>query len=301
VKLVHGQQMEWKGGQEKHRGGGLSLKLLLQGEEDTPDNFRLTLGRESGGHENPRHHHNFDQIRMSLKGSLSIAKGKNLEEGQIGYFPEGTWYGPQKPSGETRTTLVLQFGGSSGAGFISTRQIQQGFEELSRFGAFKGGVFYRTSGEGRKNQDGFEAIWEHIRGRKLEYPPQRYDEPVMMTPSSFAWVADDDRPGIAHKLLGTFTERGTRIELIKLEPRASVALGDTRARLLVFALSGGGRCGSEAWFEHSSFQIEAGETASIAATETSELLIITLPMLARLQHRAVRSATERTEISAVAD
>ena len=129
MKLVHGGRMEFQGGQEKHRGGGLATKLLLTGEEGAADNFRLTLGRDRGGHQNPRHHHNFDQLRMSIQGSLSIADGKELEEGQIGYFPEGTWYGPQAPATAERITLVLQFGGASGAGFISTRQMQQGFAD----------------------------------------------------------------------------------------------------------------------------------------------------------------------------
>src|SRR5579863_10670612 len=169
MKLVHGGWMEFQGGQEKHRGGGLATKLLLAGEEGTKENFRLTLGRDRGGHQNPRHHHNFDQIRLSLQGSLSITPEKELEEGWVGYFPEGTWYGPQAPAKAERITLVLQFGGASGQGFISTRQMQQGFAELSRVGEFTGGVFRRSDGAGRKNQDAFEAIWEHVSGRRLAY------------------------------------------------------------------------------------------------------------------------------------
>ena len=84
MKLVHGGRMEFQGGQEKHRGGGLATKLLLAGEEGTKENFRLTLGRDRGGHQNPRHHHNFDQIRLSRQGSLSITPEKELEEGWVG-------------------------------------------------------------------------------------------------------------------------------------------------------------------------------------------------------------------------
>lgn len=282
MKLVHGKRMEFEGGQEKHRGGGLATKRLLAGEENTPDNFRLTIGRDRGGHENPRHRHNFDQIRMSIKGTLSIADGKDLEEGQIGYFPEGTYYGPQKPAQTERITLVLQFGGASLSGFISTRQMQQGYDDLSRSGEFKGGVFYRDAGGGRKSQDAFEAIWEHVCGRKLTYPPPRYDEPVLMTPSGFGWVEDANNPGIVRKLLGVFTERGTRIEMLRLAANASIALGEDGARILVFAFSGAGHSGGEDWSEHSAWQIEAGETATIAATAAAELLIITLPKLALL-------------------
>ena len=275
MKLVHGGRIEFQGGQEKHRGGGLATKLLLAGEEGTKENFRLTLGRDRGGHQNPRHHHNFDQIRMSLQGSLSIRPEKELEEGWVGYFPEGTWYGPQTPATAERITLVLQFGGASGQGFISTRQMQQAYEALARIGEFKAGVFHRTDGEGRKNQDAFEAIWEHVAGRPLAYPPPRYDEPILMNPAHFAWVEDGAQSGVAKKLLGRFTERGTRIELLRLDPGAQLAAGEAMSRLLLFALSGAG----EDWEKHAAFQIEPGERATIAATAPAELLLITLPML----------------------
>ena len=279
MKLVHGQQMEFQSGQEKHRGGGLATKLLLRGEENTPDNYRLTLGRDRGGHENPRHRHNFDQIRMSLHGTLSIADGVDLVEGQVGYFPEGTPYGPQKSATSERITLVLQFGGASLSGFISTRQMQQGYDDLARLGEFKGGVFHRHAGDGPKNQDAFEAVWEQVSGRKLTYPPPRYDSPILMTPANFAWVADRDNAGVARKLLGTFTERGTRIEMRRLDEAASMTLAEAGSRLLVFALSGAGQSAGEEWAAHSAWQIEAGESATIAATASAELLVITLPML----------------------
>jgi hypothetical protein len=282
MKLVHGKQMEFVGGQEKHRGGGLATKLLLAGEEGSQDNFRLTIGRDRGGHENPRHRHNFDQIRMSIKGTLSIADGKDLVEGQVGYFPEGTYYGPQKAAQAERITLVLQFGGASLSGFISTRQMQQGFAELSRVGEFNGGVFYRRAGEGPKNQDAFEAVWEHVCGRDLVYPPPRYDEPILTTPASFRWVETTEQRGVGRKLLGVFTERGTRIEMLRLDAGATIELGEASARILVFALSGAGRSGGEEWGEHSAWQINAGDKASIGASAAAEFLAITLPMLLQL-------------------
>src|SRR5579864_3641031 len=278
MKLVHGSAMEFQGGQEKHRGGGLATKLLLTGEENTPDNFRLTLGRDRGGHENPRHRHNFDQIRMSIQGTLSIADGFDLTEGQVGYFPEGTPYGPQKPATSERITLVLQFGGASLLGFISTRQMQEGYEDLARLGEFRGGVFYRQSGDEQRQQDAFEAIWEHVCGRELIYPAPRYDTPILMTPANFEWIPENDNSGVDRKLLGSFTERGIRIEMLRLATGGSIKLGQPRALLLVFAISGPERTRGDAWARHSAWQIEAGETATIEATVPSELLTITLPM-----------------------
>src|SRR5262249_38726838 len=108
-------------------------------------------------------------FRMCLEGRTNIDPKKYLEPGEIGYFPEGTPYGPQQDT-EENLTLVLQFGGASGSGFMSRAQVRRAQSELTKIGTFEGGVFHRTSGEGRKNQDGFEALWEHVMGRKVHYP-----------------------------------------------------------------------------------------------------------------------------------
>ena len=40
-----------------------------------------------------------------------------MEGGEIAYFPESAYYGPQE-GGEDRIVVLLQFGGASGQGFI---------------------------------------------------------------------------------------------------------------------------------------------------------------------------------------
>jgi len=159
--------------------------------------------------------------------------------------------------------------------------MREGYEALAPLGEFKGGVYRRHSGAGPKNRDAFEAVWEHVSGRELTYPPPRYDMPILMNPQNFAWVPDRDAAGVSRKLLGSFTERGTRIELRRLAADAASSFGEPRARILVFALSGAGQSGGEAWETHSAWQIEPGETAHIAASAPAELLAIVLPMLGR--------------------
>ena len=85
----------------------------------------------------PRHRHNFEQIRLPLCGSMNLGGGLVLEEGQIGYFPEGLPYGPQQdPLGHAkpgeRLQLVLQFGGASGYGFMSMDQRKAAWAELQK-------------------------------------------------------------------------------------------------------------------------------------------------------------------------
>ena len=51
--------------------------------------------RNRGSYYTPRHRHNFDQIRMVMEGKFAYAGRKTMRQGSIGYFPEGTYYGPQ--------------------------------------------------------------------------------------------------------------------------------------------------------------------------------------------------------------
>src|SRR5262245_48415313 len=78
-----------------HRGGAVPRQVLAWGKEGTRDNFVWSYSRGNGERYSPRHRHNFDQIRFSIKGDMSMGKREALKEGHIGYFPESTYYGPQ--------------------------------------------------------------------------------------------------------------------------------------------------------------------------------------------------------------
>ena len=138
-----------------HRGGHAQYKHLAVGEPDSPGNFEFTVMRMTGeGDVSPRHRHNFDQIRMPLLGDANYSPGLDVPNGWIGYFAEGTPYGPQRVAPGTEL-LLLQFGGASGSGFLDYEQLARGHGELAAVGEFRGGVFHRTGGEGRRTQDGF--------------------------------------------------------------------------------------------------------------------------------------------------
>ena len=47
------------------------------------------------GYGTPRHKHAFDQFRFALDGPREIDDGF-LEPGDLGFYPEGVYYGPQK-------------------------------------------------------------------------------------------------------------------------------------------------------------------------------------------------------------
>src|SRR5579872_6006097 len=174
------------------------------------------------GYFTPRHRHNFDQIRYTLSGIQSTGLG-DLAAGECGYFPEGSYYGPQKQEGECEC-LVLQFQGASGEHLLSNEEMNATYEKMIAEGAvFQDGIYRGTTPSGgKKNKDSYVAIWEEHEGKKLTFPKSRYRTPVMMQPQFYAWLPDRERPGVETKHLGTFNEMRTGIGFFRLLPGASL-------------------------------------------------------------------------------
>jgi hypothetical protein len=175
------------------REGSLDSKLLLQGQEGRPNNYRVALTRAETEWAAPRHRHNFDQIRFPISGEFVYSKGTSLPAGWIGYFPEGAYYGPQLRQPGLQM-LVIQFGGASGGGFLSRNQRKAARDALASKGTFKNGAFNYVDEQGKRhNQDAFEACWENATGRELTYPEPRYDGQIKINPTNFDWVPDKSR------------------------------------------------------------------------------------------------------------
>src|SRR5262249_2622142 len=151
----------------------------------------------------PRHRHNFDQFRVQLEGTMNFDRNGKMAPGTVGYFPEGAPYGPQTSDGRS-VTAVLQFGSASGSGYLSPEEVEAATGELKKFGTFKDGLFHRNAEvEGRRSTDGYQAIWEHVNGRVMEYPKPRYRDPIMADPANYEWLPIAGAPGAFHKPLGT--------------------------------------------------------------------------------------------------
>jgi hypothetical protein len=276
MKVVNLSDVVNRKSDSAHRGGNIGFATLLNGKEGSLDNYWLVLAQTEGTRYSPRHRHNFDQFRFSVAGDLSIGTRKWVREGEVGYFPEGTHYGPQDDGGNPRTSLVLQFAGASGQGFVSQRQSLQAQQELKEFGRFEGGVFYRERGEGKKNQDGFEALWEHINKRKLEYPPRRYQEPIILDPTAFAWRATQ-QSGVMRKMLGVFSERETRLELFQLEPHNTWHVHSEHATRIGFIVEGDGVCDGKSFTTHAALEGAPGDSFQITASTSITILVMTIP------------------------
>jgi hypothetical protein len=281
MKLVQGDEIPLLRGLE-YRGGMFHSRRVLEGDAGSIDNFQLSIGVSQGDFYSPRHHHNFEQIRVGLEGTLDFDRDGKMSPGVVGYFPEGVYYGPQSqdPNGVS-TAAVLQFGGASGSGYLSNAEVRAGMEELKKHGEFKNGVYHRlVPFHGKKNADGYQAIWEHRHQRPMVYPAPRYTKPVFMNAANSEWIPVDGAPGVFEKLLGVFTERRTQAGFLKLTPGASHT---AKGRSVYLTLSGAGEIDGEPMRKLTALYLALGESATITAREDTELMHFGLPNLTGLR------------------
>lgn len=278
MNVVRADQMGWH---RDHPTGEIEFKYLLTGDPLAPDNFMLILGRQIADFSMPRHRHNFEQIRMPLRGDMNIGDGMILREGQVGYFPEGLPYGPQQdPLGTAqpgeRVQLVLQFGGASGYGFMSMDQRKQAQRELSKAGKFVGPHYHHADG---KVEWGLNVVWEHVFHTKLKYPKPRYENVVIVEPSRFHWLPVPGSPGVQRRFMGSFSERAVGIEMVRMDDGATWSSADRSARRLLYVLRGSGQVGGRDITAETAIQLDFGEVSVVTAAEPMELLLIGLPAI----------------------
>ncbi len=277
MKIIHADDIEWKRGLQ-HRGGTFHFRHMFDGTPDTPGNFQFNIGRIEGDFESPRHRHNFEQFRFQIDGVMNFARNGKMGPGSFGYFPEGAFYGPQSADG-TGTTAVLQFGGASGSGYLSRAQVREGQKELEKFGHFEGGVFRRNEDvEGKRNRDGYQAIWEHYRGREMDYPKPRVRDPVLIDPENYEWAAL--APGVYEKPMGVFTERRCEANFIRLDHGASWT---GKGRSIYLVVAGAGSVNGHIYGTLSGIHADEGDTPVFAASDDSVILHLGLPDLAGLE------------------
>lgn len=294
MKIVHVDEipLKSKGDGSGHAGGrggpGHSGReifdpTVLQRDGSRPDSFYFGISYANpGDFMTPRHHHNFDQMRYLIEGRWQDPAGV-MEAGWLGVFPEGTYYGPQDQPDDRGTVLVIQFGGASGAGYVDKNLMRKASAELKAMGTgkFEGGVYRRNPGvEGKPVQDAYEAIWEHVKQRPIEYPEPQYASPVLIDSNVFPWRPLKGVTGVEEKALGTFTSCQYRVARYRLAAGAEfVATG----RGVYFVLSGAGKLESGPFRDQTSLYLEEGEQASFIASQISDVLYLGLPRMALMQ------------------
>ncbi len=279
MRIVHTDDVPYKKPRTNHREGDIEFKRLMQGTPGGVQNFEFLIAKTGGRFFGPRHRHNFEQIRLGLSGTLGKGRADTIAPGQIGYYPENCYY--QIDSSDSEIVL-LQFAGPSGWGYLSYDQLYAGSAELAKLGTFKDGVFFRNPGTNlapgqKKNQDGYEAIWEHVYGRPIEYPKPRYESPVLMNPDNYPWMPEAGAPGVARRHIGSFSERRIEIAQIRLDAGARTAEAAPAAPRFLFVTAGAGTVGGAPVRKHSLVELATGESAEIAAAEALVLLTISMP------------------------
>ncbi len=273
MKIVQGDQIAPEPA-VRHRGAGLEARILLEGTAGSAGNYQLSLGQTGEDFKSPRHRHNFEQYRIILDGSYDFSRDGLMTQGMVAYFPEGVYYGPQSSTDKT-LAAVLQFGGTSGSGYLSAEQVGAGMEELQAVGQFEKGVFRRNADvPGRKNQDAFEAIWEHVNGRPMSYPESSFSNPVMMDPGKSEWAAVAE--GVAEKRLGRFAASDTGVRLVKLQPGTATSIA---GRGLLLVLSGTGHAGGQTLRHLTAIELQAGDSVALRAEAETVLVHYELPLL----------------------
>jgi len=262
------------------RGGELRKQHLLVGEDLGPGNFFFVLAYQKGDFFSPRHHHNFDQFRYQIEGECTFGPTGNMKPGTLGYFTEGSYYGPQD-STVPNVVAVVQFGGPSGNGYLTLDELHSARVEMMKNGRFEKGVYHRNDGvPGKKTLDSFQATWEWAKGRAMVYPKPQYAEGIMMDTNNFRWMPLDGVPGVEEKSYGVFTDCKIRSASYKLDPGATF---EATGRGIFFVQSGAGSLEGGPYRKLTSLYVDTGESATFRATETTEILLLGLPEIARMR------------------
>lgn len=219
-----------------HRQGSFRYVELGEGSPGTPENFNLRWVLSEPDFFSPRHRHNFDQARVQLRGEFSFDEDGRMTPGTAGFFPEGTFYGPQTSRSDT-VQLVMQIGGASGNGYLSERERIDAVAQLAERGEFRSGHYFPHEGGEASRVDGFQAAWEFARGRAMLYPAQRFSRPLICDPDAIDWVSDPDRAGVSHKTLWDFGPRTVGLKLLRMTQGSRIVFNGP-----ITAFVSAGRC-----------------------------------------------------------
>jgi hypothetical protein len=267
--------------------------------------LEFTWRRYDKGYGTPRHKHIFDQYRYNLSGKRQIKDGF-LEAGEVAFYPEGVYYGPQLQEEEC-TGLGLQFQGLTGIPYLTHKELNDARKALSAEGAtFKGGIYTKILPDGRKiNKDSHVACSEYVSGKPIEFPEGRFDKPIVMRPQAHPWIGDRTLDGVEHKRLGTFG--GSGIRLTRMQPGARIPARREEDAEIRYLIEGSINYGGKTWkggktLEEGTYMfIQAGADVGEITTDTGgTFYVVELPMLADIEARRAREAAGAGSGEAVA-
>jgi hypothetical protein len=259
--------------------------------------LEFTWRRYDKGYATPRHKHIFDQYRYNLTGKRQIKDGF-LEAGEVAFYPEGVYYGPQLQEEEC-TGLGLQFQGLTGIPYLTHKELNEARKALSAEGGiFKDGIYTKILPNGKKiNKDSHVACSEYVSGKKIEFPEGRFEKPIVMRPQGHPWIGDRKVEGVEHKRLGTFG--GSGIRLTRLAPGARIPAQHMEDAEIRYLIEGSINYGGKIWAGGKTqdagtyMYIQQGADVGEIATDTGgTFYVIELPMLADIEAQRAREGAK---------
>jgi hypothetical protein len=262
----------WLPVEHQTRSGDVDFKFVREGELLPGVNYTSLMIHFNEGDsvfEAPRHHHDFEQVRLSLSGTHDFGRGQVSEEGWVSYFPAGAFYGPERMA--SGALLQVQWGEF----WVTRAQNDRAIAELRERGEFHEGVYSYVDADGKKhNKDGLNAVWEHVFKRESSFPTPRYPDPILMNPDAFEWVQATETTSL--KVLGRFTERDLVIFKVRWDADGALHLPEDRT-YCVFSLLG--EVGAEgAWYgPHTAVWSDAGESSDVDGKAGAEAMCFGFP------------------------
>ncbi len=238
----------------------------------------------------PRHHHALQQLRWCDSGTKNFAPGKNIEAGDLAYFPSGAYYGPENKVGPyVGFSSQFGFGTENMIGPYWKPLLGQARQQLRARGTVTAGVYHGVdpmTGEDR-HYDAVEAMYEaaaELAGERFTVPPPRYEEPIVLRPAAFSYF--DLAPGVEVKELGRFYDhQGPRgdvhLQMIRLSEGGRYHLDADRAQVVICRAAGlridGDECGAHP--ELTCLYSPRDESATLLSQELVELCVVEYPRL----------------------
>jgi hypothetical protein len=271
--IMRTEETEWSEVTGHARSGRVSRKFVREGEVSPGVGYTSDLIKYHAGEDRmhtPRHRHNFDQLRLTLRGAPDYGNEQIAADGAVVFFPAGAYYGPQTM--DDSEIMLIQWSPE----WVTRAQSTAAYEALAGRGEFRGGYYFESAADGAETKrDGTNAIWEEATGKPLEYPDPRYSQPVLINPGGFQW-----RPlgaGSRVRDLGHFTEDDVHVTALSWDEGGSVPLTPERTQM-VWIGSGSVKVGEDVLPERTVFFSDFGETHELVGVEAGEATSLGFPL-----------------------
>ena len=234
--IVQGENMAF-GDIVRHRGGGRKGKSFGFLDREHGVCINASMSVYTSERLNPRHKHDFDQVRYYVRGGENYSK-EILGPGHCVYFPEGVPYGPTftAEGSEENVRLGMQFQGPARRRFSSVSRCRRETRNCWPWGvSSKRDSSSGLTGASRTAPRRFGSIW-----REQKWTTRSR---AMTIISSCIRINTSGEPldgvgGVAVKHLGYFNEVGPNIKMVRIDAGASTQPGTAPCQQVRYVIEG---------------------------------------------------------------